>query len=251
MHLPAFIFNRVLARLSLALFIIFISVTTHRAADRLSSAWIAVTPQIRTTDTVPAYTATSGGYVMVLRQGQDVLNAISELAVKENIRGASFSGFGFVKATFGFFNNKTKQYDPKTLSGELASMTGSIAWDSDTVSLHTHALVTDSSFRAQGGHLLKAVVGTGSVEVFVSLTGVPLGRKKEQPLDANVLQLQEAAATAPTVKPAPTPAPAPAPTPAPTPTPAPAPAQAPAPRPAPASTPPTSPTTKPAPVLPQ
>lgn len=142
-------------------------------------------------DSIPGYIRTANGYLMVLRQGQDVLEEIKQLAKNEKINGASFSGFGFVSATFGYFDNRTKQYNPKPITGELASLTGSIAWNADTVSLHTHAVVTDSTFQGYGGHLLNAIVGTGSVELIITPTGKSLGRKIEQPLGANVLQLHE------------------------------------------------------------
>ncbi|RYY53743.1 MAG: DUF296 domain-containing protein [Chitinophagaceae bacterium] len=148
--------------------------------------------RVQDADTLPKYIRTSNGYTMVLRKGENVLESIKQLASKEKIIGASYTGFGFVEAEFGYFNNRTKVYDPRKVTGELASLTGSIAWNADTVSLHTHAIVTDSTFLAYGGHLLGAVVGTGSVELFVAPGDVPLGRKVEQPLGANVLQLPAA-----------------------------------------------------------
>ena len=140
---------------------------------------------------IEKYIKVPAGYLMVLRQGDDVLAQIEEMAVREKIPSANFFGMGFVTAKFGFFNFETKQYDPKEFKDvELASMTGSIAWQNDTVSLHTHGIVTDKNFNAFGGHMLAATVGTGSVEILITVHDKKLERIMEQPLGANVLNLE-------------------------------------------------------------
>jgi predicted DNA-binding protein with PD1-like motif len=130
------------------------------------------------------------GYLMVLQQGDDVFKELEKLASSENIPSANLTGMGFVNAEFGFFDFKTKEYKPRMFNNvEMASMTGSIAWQEGKVSLHLHGIITDDSFKAAGGHLLKAIVSTGSLEVLVTVHPNRLERKIEQPLGANVLQL--------------------------------------------------------------
>jgi len=73
---------------------------------------------------------------------------------------------------------------------ELASMNGSIAWQSDTVSIHAHGVVTDSEFKAYGGHILEATVGTGSVEIMITVHDRRLQREFDRKLGANVLQVE-------------------------------------------------------------
>lgn len=144
----------------------------------------------QTADTA-RYVKTPSGYLMVLRQGDDVFKEIEKMAITENIPAANFTGMGFVNAKFGFFDFKTKTYKPKDFNDvEMASMTGSIAWQEGKPSLHVHGVVTDASFKAFGGHLLAATVGTGSLEITVILQDKKLQRKMEEPLGANVLQLQ-------------------------------------------------------------
>lgn len=144
----------------------------------------------QTADTA-RYVKTPSGYLMVLRQGDDVFKEIEKMAMAESIPSANFTGMGFVNARFGFFDFKTKTYKPKDFKDvEMATMTGSIAWQDKKPSLHVHGVVTDASFKAAGGHLLSATVGTGSLEITVILHDKKLQRKKEEPLGANVLQLQ-------------------------------------------------------------
>ncbi len=61
------------------------------------------------------YIKTSTGYLMVLRQGDDIFKQLESFAEREKIPSASFTGFGFVNVTFGYFNRNTKNMSPKHL----------------------------------------------------------------------------------------------------------------------------------------
>lgn len=137
------------------------------------------------------YIKTPTGYLMVLRQGDDVLAHIENMAKTENIPSASFTGIGFAAdVTFGFYDFNAKKFNPKTFSKvEMGSLTGSIAWNEKGPSIHIHGIATDEKFNAYGGHILSLHVGTGSMEIYVTVNGRELERKIEQPLNANVLQL--------------------------------------------------------------
>jgi predicted DNA-binding protein with PD1-like motif len=137
------------------------------------------------------YVKVQAGYLMVLKQGDDVFAELEKLAQNEKIPSANLSGMGFVNAKFGFFNFKTKDYEPKEFRDvELASMSGSIAWQNGKPSLHCHGTVTGKDFAAHGGHMLGATVGTGSVEIMITVHDKQLERVTEQPPGANVLQLK-------------------------------------------------------------
>lgn len=137
------------------------------------------------------YIKTPAGYLMVLRQGDDVLAQLEDMAKTENIPSASFTGIGFASdVTFGFFDFNAKKFNPKTFTKvEMGSLTGSIAWNEKGPSLHIHGVATDDKFNAYGGHILSLHVGTGSMEIYVTVNDQKLERKIEQPLNANVLQL--------------------------------------------------------------
>lgn len=128
---------------------------------------------------------------MVLRENDDVLAQIENLAKTENIPSASFTGIGFAReATFGFYDFQAKKFNPKTFKKvEMGSLTGSIAWNEKGPSIHVHGVATDDKFEAYGGHLLSLHVGTGSMEIYITVHDKKLERKIEQPLNANVLQL--------------------------------------------------------------
>ncbi|AZA56646.1 DNA-binding protein [Chryseobacterium shandongense] len=138
------------------------------------------------------YIKTPSGYLMVLRQGDDVLAHIESLAKSENIPSASFTGIGFAsEVTFGFYDFEAKKFNPKTFKKvEMGSLTGSVAWNEKGPSIHVHGVATDDKFNAYGGHILSLYVGTGSMEVYINVNDKKLERKVEQPLNANVLQLR-------------------------------------------------------------
>lgn len=137
------------------------------------------------------YTKTPNGFLMVLREGDNVLEMIENLAKEQKIPSANFTGIGFAQqVTFGFYNFNEKKFHPKTFNKvEMGSLTGSIAWSGEKPSIHLHGVATDDKFDAYGGHILELKVGTGSMEIYVTVNPEKLERKIEQPLNANVLQL--------------------------------------------------------------
>lgn len=137
------------------------------------------------------YTKTTYGYLMVLREGDNVLALIGNLAKEQQIPSANFTGIGFAQeVTFGFYDFNQKKFNPKTFNKvEMGSLTGSIAWSEGKPSIHIHGVATDDKFDAYGGHILVLKVGTGSMEVYITLNQEKLERKVEQPLNANVLQI--------------------------------------------------------------
>lgn len=142
-------------------------------------------------DTLRRYVKVPAGYLMVLRQGDDLFAQLESFFTNEKIPAASFTGMGFVNMRFGFFNNQTKKYDPKDFLGmELASMNGTIATQQGKVSIHAHGVVTDKNFNAFGGHILNGTVGTGSVEIMITVHDRPFERVFEEGLGANVLHLE-------------------------------------------------------------
>lgn len=137
------------------------------------------------------YTKTTYGYLMVMREGDNVLALIENLAKEQQIPSANFTGIGFAQeVTFGFYDFNQKKFNPKTFNKvEMGSLTGSIAWNEGKPSIHIHGVATDDKFDAYGGHILALKVGTGSMEVYITVNSEKLERKIEQPLNANVLQL--------------------------------------------------------------
>ena len=66
---------------------------------------------------------------------------------------------------------------------------GSLAWKDGKPLPHLHAVACDSSFAAYGGHLLALEVGTGSMEITITVHPHRLDRRTDEQIGANVLDL--------------------------------------------------------------
>ena len=134
------------------------------------------------------YTKVDGGYMMVLREGDNVFNELESLAKAENIPSAVFTAIGFAEIEFGFFNYKTRSYKKKKMKGgEVAPMFGSLAWKENKPSVHAHGVLTTKKFKAYGGHILSAIVGKGSLEIKVNVHDKKFARLRDEQLGADVL----------------------------------------------------------------
>lgn len=143
------------------------------------------------TPPLPRWISTPTGFLMVLREGDDVFAQLEALMVQENLPSASLSGFGFLRrATFGFYDFGQKAYRPQTFEQlELASMTGTLAWKEGKPSVHAHGVAGDAGFATVGGHLLGLEVGTGSLEITVTRHERRLEREVDPRIGANILSL--------------------------------------------------------------
>lgn len=141
--------------------------------------------------TAKRYLKTPTGYLMVLKQGDDLFKELEILANNERLPFASFTGFGFVNIKIGYFDFSKKEYKPKEFKNvELASMQGSIAWQNQKPSIHAHGVVGDEDFKTASGHILSATVSTGTLEIVVTVYPKELQRKKDEQLGANILELE-------------------------------------------------------------
>lgn len=137
------------------------------------------------------YMPTPTGFLMVLRQGDDVLARLEALMQDEAIPAATLSGFGFAhRVSFGFFDFAAKAYRPRTMQDlEVTNLTGTLAWKEGKPAIHAHAAAGDASFRTFGGHLLALEVGRGSFELAITVLPRRLERAVDPDVGANVLQL--------------------------------------------------------------
>lgn len=138
------------------------------------------------------YTKVPEGYVMVLRQGEDLFKELDKFAQTENVPSANFTAMGFAGTiTFGFFNFETKKFEPQEFQKmEIASLQGSIGKKQGKYSIHAHGVVTGRDFKAYGGHILNAVVGTGSIEIMILVHDKAFERQFNPKIGADVLCLE-------------------------------------------------------------
>ncbi|KJK25876.1 hypothetical protein UB46_02360 [Burkholderiaceae bacterium 16] len=139
---------------------------------------------------VKRYIKTPTGYLLVLRMGDNVFEQIEAFAICERVPSASLSAIGFANVTFGFWDADKKAFNPKTFRNvEMASIVGSLAWKEGKPSIHAHGVAGDKLFDTYGGHILAMEVGTGSLEVTVTVYPQQLERAIDPKIGANVLGL--------------------------------------------------------------
>jgi hypothetical protein len=138
------------------------------------------------------YMKTFHGYLMVLKQGDNVFEQLELLMKQEKIPGAVLTGIGFADMEIGHFNAKKKKYKSKHFKGgEVAVLHGSLAWKGEQPSVHIHGVLGNKHDRARAGHILQATVGTGTLEINILLYTKKLERKRDEELGADVLQIAE------------------------------------------------------------
>jgi predicted DNA-binding protein with PD1-like motif len=67
--------------------------------------------------------------------------------------------------------------------------TGTLAWKNGEPSVHRHGVAGDAGFATVGGHLLGLEVGTGSLEITITLHERRLEREVDPHIGANILSL--------------------------------------------------------------
>lgn len=134
---------------------------------------------------------TDAGYLMVLKEGDNLFDQLELFAIHEKIPSAYFTGMGFAEVEFGYYHLRQKRYRPKKFgASEVASLNGSIAWQEGKTSVHVHGVITGKRFNAHGGHILSAVVAKGSLELMIIVIDKHLIRKKDERLGASILCIE-------------------------------------------------------------
>lgn len=94
-------------------------------------------------------------------KGEEILDAIKEIALKEEIKLANLNALGAVgEFTVGVLKTREKKYYSNDFSGdfEIVSLTGTINTMNNEFYCHLHMSAGDADGRVFGGHLNRAVV---------------------------------------------------------------------------------------------
>ncbi len=107
-------------------------------------------------------------------KGEEILEQVKEIALRENIKLGYLQGLGAVKEiTVGVFDTEAKTYRANSLQGkfEIVSLTGTINTMNGEYYSHLHMSVGDEEAHVFGGHLNKAVVSATCEMVIVAVDG--------------------------------------------------------------------------------
>lgn len=121
-------------------------------------------------------------YVIRIDPGEKIIEKLTELCRRDEIRSGWFSGIGAVaSAEIGFYDPVTKRYEKQIISepSELVSLLGNISLKDNKPYVHAHAALADRNLMVRGGHLTEGVVSV-SCEVILTITNDKLLRKLDQ-----------------------------------------------------------------------
>jgi len=128
--------------------------------------------------------------VVKLEKGEDLLEALSSIVKKENIKAGFFTGIGALnKVKMGIFVEG--KYKEINMEGELeiVSLLGNVSLKEGKPFVHAHIIVSRRDGAAFGGHLLPGSIISVTCEIFLVKLKEPLERSFDEKLKLYLLNL--------------------------------------------------------------
>ncbi|WP_204172021.1 PPC domain-containing DNA-binding protein [Staphylococcus sp. GDY8P100P] len=129
--------------------------------------------------------------VLVLEQGEDIIEAVTDLAREQNGKFGTVSGIGACDdVELNFYNLETKTYEKKEIKEplELISLLDNISHIDEKPFAHLHATFGTNQYETLSGHLTKAVV-SATAEIVITSTNLDINRKHNADIGLNLLDL--------------------------------------------------------------
>ena len=117
-----------------------------------------------------------------VKHDSEFIQSIEELARKEKINTASFTGVGALKwAIISFYDQEKHEYQKIKLDSpyEIACCIGNISLRDKKPFVHAHAVLADSNGNTKAGHLLEGKVFAAEIHL-QELEGTILERKYDK-----------------------------------------------------------------------
>ena len=129
--------------------------------------------------------------IVRMDKGEDIVDQVKNVALKENIKLASISALGAINEfTVGVFKTKEKKYYANEFKGdfEIVSLTGTINTMNDEYYSHMHLSAGDAQGQVFGGHLNKAIV-SATCEMVIQIINGEVDRYFDEEVGLNLLKL--------------------------------------------------------------
>ncbi len=125
---------------------------------------------------------TTGGFVVRLDLGEEILTSLTEFVKVQDLEGAVIQGIGAVKdSVLGYYDMHEKVYREQAIPEdmELVSLNGNLTWVEGEPFIHAHAALSGEDFVVKGGHLFSSVIAVTG-EFHVQPTGVRIERVPDE-----------------------------------------------------------------------
>lgn len=123
-------------------------------------------------------------------EGEEILEKIKEIALKENIKLANINALGAVgEFTVGVFKTKEKKYYSNSFEGdfEIVSLTGTINTMNNEFYSHLHMSAGNDKGEVFGGHLNKAIV-SATCEMIINIIDGTVDRYFDEEIGLNLFK---------------------------------------------------------------
>lgn len=123
-------------------------------------------------------------------KGEEILEKIKEIALKENITLANINALGATNDfTVGVFKTEEKKYYSNNFKGdfEIVSLTGTINTMNGEFYTHIHMSAGNDKGEVFGGHLNRAVV-SATCEMIINIIDGKVDRKFEENIGLNLFE---------------------------------------------------------------
>ncbi len=124
--------------------------------------------------------------------GEDLINAVTEIIKKHEIKSGLINIIGALKQfTIGYFNLHTKQYNFKTFNEdvELISCMGNVAYKDGEPMIHLHVTIGKDDFSILAGHLSQPSIISVTGEVYIYEIAQKLNRVNDPQFDLSLIDL--------------------------------------------------------------
>lgn len=125
-------------------------------------------------------------------KGEEILEKIKEIALKEGVDLANVNALGAVNSfTVGVFKTGEKRYYSNDFNGdfEIVSLTGTINTMNGQFYCHLHLSAGDTEGRVFGGHLNRAVV-SATCELIINIIDGKVDRDFNEEVGLNTFSFQ-------------------------------------------------------------
>jgi len=136
------------------------------------------------------YKKIENGYALRVDKGEEIIEEITKLCDKENIKAGSIVGLGAADhLVVGLFNVNEKQFHKKefNMPMEITSLVGNVSVKDDKTYLHCHITVADQDLNCKGGHLVECRIAA-TAEIFITEYSHEIGRRYDEETGLNLFQ---------------------------------------------------------------
>lgn len=125
-------------------------------------------------------------------RGEEILEKLKEISVKENIKLAHVSALGATNNfTVGVFNVDEKKYYSNSFSGnfEIVSLTGTVTTMNGEFYAHLHMSAGNDKGEVYGGHLNRARI-SATCEMVITVADGTVERKFDEDVGLNLFDFE-------------------------------------------------------------